>query len=197
MFNKNTRGQKSHNVICDVCGRKLKAKDAILIQDKYSLQNNLLVCKRDVDKNPPTLYPFKIQKEQQLNPKMVRPDKDPEFFYALTAADMEDPIAGSPTDRTASAPMFLLITDGTPEAVEMIWQGPEDVGSGSPTGYRIQRESPVGGGFSTLETTNVVYLYYKDTTAAASTEYNYRVAAVNSAGVGSYSEPRAITTGAS
>jgi hypothetical protein len=196
MFNnRHNKKQKSHNVICDVCGWKVKAKDCVLITDKYSPQNGLLVCKRDVDKVPPTLYPFKIQKERPLDPKLVRPDSDPTFVYALTADDMENPIPGSPPDRTASAPMFLLCINGTPESVELIWQGPDDVGSGTATGYRIQRESPVGGGFSTLETTNTVYLYYKDTTAAASTTYNYRVAVVNSAGVGAYSEPRTVTTG--
>ena len=185
----------SHNVICHVCGRKIKAKDAVIVRDKYNTQNNLIVCKRDYDPTHPFQYPFKVGPEKTLNPREVSPDSTPEFFYALTADDMANPIAGSPTDRTASAPLHLRIISGSPGDVRLIWEGPYDVGSGSPTGYRIQRESPVGGGFSTLETTTVVQLYYIDTTTSASTEYNYQVAAVNSAGVGDYSETKSVTTG--
>ena len=71
-------------------------------------------------------------------------------------------------------------------------------------GYRIQRETPVGGGFTTIvsNTTNTL-LYYNNTGLTANNNYNYRVYSLNLTGISAAStadshytchKPNAVTT---
>jgi hypothetical protein len=64
------------------------------------------------------------------------------------------------------------------------------------TGYRIQRESPIGNGFVTIvsDTNNTYALNYKDTGLLPNTTYSYRVAAINRDGVGEFSTVLAAAT---
>ncbi len=67
--------------------------------------------------------------------------------------------------------------------IDLFWTAPVFVGFNPLIGYKIERESPIGGGFSTLVTnTGNTVTTYTDTTVQPGTEYNYRVRALNSAG---------------
>ena len=71
-------------------------------------------------------------------------------------------------------------------------------------GYRIQRETPVGGGFSTIvSNTTTTTTYYNNTGLVANNNYNYRVYSLNGSGISAASNqyahytchlPNAVTT---
>ncbi len=61
------------------------------------------------------------------------------------------------------------------------------------TGYTLERESPVGGGFTQVFSNSNV-TSYKDTSLSPGVTYNYRVSAVNADGVGPASTAVAATT---
>lgn len=96
-------------------------------------------------------------------------------------------IPGAPTNLTAT-------TDGANQ-IDLSWDTPADDGGASITGYQIERESPTGGGWSTIvANTGVVTTTYSNTGLDAVTEYNYRVSAINSVGVGTASNEDSATT---
>ncbi len=88
---------------------------------------------------------------------------------------------------------FNAISSGT--KVDLTWTLPED--GGSPlTGYKIERESPVGGGFITIAENESTNDYnYTDIGLDEETEYNYRIYAINDVGEGPVSDPASVTTG--
>lgn len=189
-------GNLHYYVICDVCGCKLRAKDAIQINDRYNTLHKMVVCRKDADKaNPQERLGTTVKPRQEKPLKLVRPENETAtYVYAGTAAEIESPASSASNGRSAGAPQHLTVSGATASSVELEWYGPDDAGSSPASGYRIQRESPVGGGFSTLETVTQAALYYKDETVSASTQYNYRVAIVNDAGVGADSDSAAVTT---
>lgn len=74
-----------------------------------------------------------------------------------------------------TGPDNLIATQTDSDQVTLTW---DDLASGE-TGYEIQRESPVGGGFSTIATIAAEAETYQDNGLAPG-EYNYRVRAVGS-----------------
>ena len=190
-------GNGYYYVLCDVCGSKIRAKDAILIKDKYNLLNGMLVCKHDADLTNPQQYIKSFRERQIDSPSLIRSEGTDRFVFASEPDEIETADASDPTGRTAGAPKHLVIIGATSSQIELQWLGPDDSGSSAPTGYKIERESPTGNGFSTLVTTTTPALYYKDTSVSASTQYNYRVSVVNDAGTGSASNEAAVTTTAS
>ena len=114
-------------------------------------------------------------------------------------------INGYPNPRrfvvTPDAPTLLSVTANVappPFYLVLNWEAPSFTGTGSITGYRIFRESPLGSGFIVLvpntgsaETLNS----YVDTVVVADTVYNYKVAAISTVGIGSPSNAISQNTG--
>jgi Fibronectin type III domain len=93
----------------------------------------------------------------------------------------------------ASPPFDLdVIVEGSSE-LYLTWDAP--VGLPTLSGYKIERESPVDGGFSVLvANTNSLATSYLDTGLADETQYNYRVSAISGVGTSSPSNEANATT---
>ena len=160
-------------VICDVCGRKIRRKDAILIKDKYNTQNNLLVCKQDADKTNPQSIPYTVKERPIADPKSIRVEQ-PDTYTEEQATR----VPGAPKNLKAKTGHFS-------NQVELTWEGPDDGGSSRITGYQITRSSPqYMPQVVILSSTNGDVTAYTDTTADIDTLYTYQISAINSAGVG-------------
>ena len=70
-------------------------------------------------------------------------------------------------------------------AISLSWVAPSDNGGANIIGYKIERESPVGSGFSTLvNNTGLTNTTYIDSNLVPATVYNYRISAINAIGNG-------------
>ena len=188
-------GNGYHYVLCDVCGKKMRGKDAVLIKDKFNLLNNMLVCKADADETNPQTY-LKAKRERQIgNPQFIRSEGEDNFVFISSASEIEGGDTSDPTGRNPGEPRYLTIFAASDTTIELQWLGPLDSGSSAPCGWKIERESPVGNGFSDVTAdTGTPAMYYKDTGLTASTQYNYRVSAVNTNGTGDPSNEANATT---
>lgn len=189
-------GDGYYYVLCDICGKKMRAKDTVLIKDKYNYHNNLLVCPEDADETNPQTY-IRAAKEKQINnPKIIRSEGTDQFVFISSTSEIENGDSNNPAGRNPGVPKYLISIGATSSQIELQWIGPDDSGSSAICGYKIERESPIGGGFSTLVSdTQSVATYYKDTSVSSSTQYNYRVSAINRNGTGSASNEADNTTG--
>jgi len=109
--------------------------------------------------------------------------------YTLIPADWV--IATEPNDFD----MYVDAVAVKSYQIDLTWSAPYSDGGRVITGYKIERESPIGGGFSVLvENTANQNLTYSDITCNEETEYNYRVSARNVIGLGSPSYEGSATT---
>jgi len=94
-----------------------------------------------------------------------------------------------------SAPTGLSATATSSSQISLSWTAPANNGGSPIIGYKIERESPVGAGFTVLvPNTGSTATTYADTNLAANTAYNYRVSAINSVGTGPVSNSASATT---
>lgn len=98
------------------------------------------------------------------------------------------------------APLTVVATANGSSAITISWFEPPDGGS-TILRYRVERESPIGGGFNLLIeavaaefATQVENLAYGDSGLAAGTQYNYRVYAINGEGTSAASAAADATT---
>jgi titin len=112
-----------------------------------------------------------------------------ESVVSNEAADMTDPITVS------DAPTALVATAVGVSQIDLSWTTPGDDGGSAITGYRIDRESPEGGGFATIVAdTGSTMTTYSDATVSGGTEYNYQVFALNGLGTSAGSNTAKDTT---
>ena len=78
-----------------------------------------------------------------------------------------------------TAPTSLTVTVFSDAKMNLAWTAAANGGQ-AVTGYRIERESPVGGGWSNrVANTGTTTTSYQDTGLTAGTQYNYRISAIN------------------
>lgn len=81
----------------------------------------------------------------------------------------------------------LTVTAVSGSEIDLAWSAPTDNGGSPITGYKIEREFPVGGGFTTVvANTNSVATTYADTNLSPGMTYNYRIRAINAYGLSYY-----------
>lgn len=117
----------------------------------------------------------------------VELNEDSTFWTAIDIQLASDPtVPDQVTGLTATATGLSTI--------ELVWIIPDDGGS-TITGYQIERESPIGGGFTTIVTyTGTTGTTFENTGLTPETQYNYRVSAINAEGLGPASDEAAATT---
>jgi hypothetical protein len=97
------------------------------------------------------------------------------------------------TVSPANAPTGLSASVNSNAHIVLDWTPSTDLGNGSLISMNIQRDD--GSGWQTIATTSNTSPPYTDTTVVTSTTYDYRVASVNEAGVGAYSNTVTATAG--
>jgi hypothetical protein len=108
---------------------------------------------------------------------------------AASTAVANNTLAGVPGQVTALA---ATLTNST--SIHLAWTAPASSNGSAVAGYRIERESPIGGGFADLvaNTTTTAVAYDNNSLAAA--VFNYRVSAINGMGLGAASAAASNTT---
>jgi titin len=121
-----------------------------------------------------------------------------EYNYRVSAINVSGVGVASNTAASGALPLpptSLVATASSATQIDLVWVTPVDPGTSAITGYQIERESPIGGGFSIIVAdTGTTATTYPDTGLVTATQYNYRVAAINTSGVGLVSNEDDDTT---
>ncbi len=102
----------------------------------------------------------------------------------------------APTEPDPPTSLSAIKNETAPHStIDLFWTAPADDGGAAITGYKIERESPVDGGWATLVAdTGDATTTYSNTGLTTYTQYNYRVSAINSVGTGDPSNEANVTT---
>lgn len=106
-----------------------------------------------------------------------------QYNYKIYATNLggENPVASGATNAwTLADPPTVLTATNNGTTIDLAWTAP----SGTVTGYQIDRESPVSGGWSVLVAdTGNTNVSYADTGLSDGTQYNYRIYSLNTGGM--------------
>ena len=93
-------------------------------------------------------------------------------------------------------PTGLMATSFDTDQIFLEWTAPANDGGYDITGYKIDRESPVGNGFVNLvpNTGSTLTTFTDDDNLSPHTQYNYQVSAINGLGSGNPSIPSSTQT---
>lgn len=100
-------------------------------------------------------------------------------------------IAGFAKASVPFIPCCLAATKVTASEIDLSWVGISS--DPAVTGYNIERESPVGGGYTSIAV-NLNALTYADASLAPNVTYNYRIYAVNADGASQPTNSLSVTT---
>ncbi|MGD9850114.1 MAG: fibronectin type III domain-containing protein [Nitrospirales bacterium] len=101
----------------------------------------------------------------------------------------------APSVTVPDAPTDLAAVGESPTTVMLSWNQPAHDGGSEILSNTIERESPTGGGFSTLVAdTGEPITSFRDTGLTSGVEYNYRIYAINAQGPGAASSAAAAAT---
>ena len=126
-----------------------------------------------------------------------------EYTYRVSAIN-----SGGTSDTSNESGAITSSADGAPDAptdldafavsdsqIDLEWVAPENPGTSDIIGYKIQRESPIGDGFTTIvANSGTTDTTYSDDDLDSETEYNYRVSAINDEGTSGTSNEASATT---
>jgi hypothetical protein len=108
--------------------------------------------------------------------------------YEINGTEFDSGYIFSYDPSVPDPPTNLWAYNNPSGGITLLWTEPVWTGLQPIDGYQIQRESPIGGGFSTLVANTGNQLEtYTDTSVIPGNEYNYRVAAINAIGTSAYS----------
>lgn len=184
-------GDGYRKIVCAICGATKRVKDC------RKNWKGLVVCKEDWDPYPDQWRTPRIRKPEKIDPSWIKGPPTYSYHHFTTSAELVSGVESPPSYTVNNAPTNLRLYTTTSSSIELLWDAPAG-GTDPVRSYKIERETPVGGGWATLvaDTTNVIP-YYKDTAVSSNTQYNYRVSAINGGGTSNPSATYAVTTPAS
>jgi hypothetical protein len=119
-----------------------------------------------------------------------------EFQFRIIAVSLggdslESNVASNWTIPSPPSGLTVTTAPNSSTTTTLNWSAP----SGTTTGYQIERESPIGGGWTIfVSDTGSTLTTYDDVNLPLSTEFNYRVSAINLGGVSLPSNEDDVTT---
>ena len=138
--------------------------------------------------NPGTTNPYTAFHDMDGNGSIVAGDFTEATRPERVGPGMGDAEPPTTTVTVPASPGGMTSAALAHNHVELFWED----GSSNETGFRIQRRT-AGGSWATLATAGSGVTRYADRSAAANTTYEYRLAAVNAAGVSQYAGTTAST----
>ena len=172
-------GSERYYALCDICGKKYRKRELCLVEDKFNLQNRLLVCHADLDKAQPQLRPF-IAREYKA-PKVTRPEPYLQQYPNIPNPN-SDMSPGICTQVVASV-------DPISGNILLQWIGPLQGGSDEVTSYNIYQATPQLSGLLLIGVTSNGAPFYEDINTTSTAICTYYVAANNLDGTGPISAP--------
>ena len=156
------------------------------------------------DRVPLDLYPYDAGTEQGVHWSLRGGNVDPhETITSIrnTGLFRDNPLARitfelqTPNTRAPDAPRTLTATASGRERIDLSWSPPSSNGGAAITGYRIEVSSNGGSTWRSLiaNTSNADTAYAHRNLTPGSTRH-YRIAAINSAGSGPFSNTASATT---